>query len=205
MKNDYTGKDDLSDEIEVLSLDDDDRNNFNFNKLSSEDRQIKSESKLRKILLLIFVIGAFLMVFYAVFAQPISHDLKQTSNNLLDIGFVDMYQKSIYGDARELGKSTFSRKKANFYVSLTNPGDEITYSLIIENSSKINAKVSKITIDPINKDDDLILYYVDGINVGDELGSGKKIEMTVTAKYNKLVSGQISSKSVNVIIDYEQK
>ena len=59
---------------------------------------------------------------------------------------------------------------------------------------------------PENKEDDIIFYYVNGIEVGDTLDAGQTTNMTVTAKFNENVSSIPNVvKTVAVIINYVQR
>lgn len=133
---------------------------------------------------------------------------KQTKENTgsWDIRFTDMYEKSKIGTAKEISAPTYNSTKASFHVSLASPGDEITYDLTIKNFGTLNAKISSIYVIPENKDDDVIFYYVDGIEIGDVLDAGQSTNMTVTAKFNENVSSIPNIvKTVAVIINYVQR
>ena len=109
------------------------------------------------------------------------------------------------GNVMELAKPSFTTTTATFSVSLSAPGDKIVYDLTIKNSGKLNAKVDSIYIVPENKPDDIILYSVGGINLGDELKAGDSTHMNVTAMYNRTSGGQEQvSKKVTVYINYVQ-
>ena len=148
-------------------------------------------------------------MWYTTFAQPLAYNAKQmklqSNNGSWDIRFTDMYQKRKIGEAKEISNPSYSSTKASFYISLSNPGDEITYNLTIKNAGTLNAKVLSIYIMPENRDDDPILYYVSGIAVGDELNAGESTNMTVTAKYNENINSSNILNNVSVIVNYVQK
>ena len=122
-----------------------------------------------------------------------------------NIGFIDMEINDIVGGAKELGKPSFTSNKANFYISLSGPGDKIVYNLTIKNSGTMDAKVDSIYIIPENKPDDQIIYSVGGISLGDELKAGESVDMTVTAMYNRSASSATDvRKDMSVIINYAQ-
>ena len=201
-------------EIEVLSLSDDKigSDNLKNHVISDDDRRVKpSKETTNKAVIALVTIGALLMMWYTFFAQPTASNskqlqLKQNDSGSWDIRFTDMYQQRKIGTASEISAPSYSSTKASFHVSLSKPGDEITYNLTIKNNGSLNAKVSSIYVMPENNDGDSILYFVDGINVGDFLDAGKSTNMAVTAKFNSNgspVSGVV--KSVSVIINYVQR
>ena len=173
----------------------------------AKDRHIKmSKKSTNKIVIALVLVGALLTMWYAVFAQPLAFNVRQETRNIQDwnIGFVDMQLSDAVGGAKELGKPSFTSTKANFYVSLTGPGDKIVYDLTIKNSGKINAKVESIYVTPNNKPGDQIIYSVGGINLGDELKVGESTHMTVTAMYNRNATASLDSvrKDMWVAINY---
>ena len=174
----------------------------------AKDRHIKmSKKSTNKIVIALVLVGALLTMWYAVFAQPLAFNARQETSNAKDwnIGFTDMQLDDKVGNVMELAKPSFTTTTATFSVSLSAPGDKIVYDLTIKNSGKLNAKVDSIYIVPENKPDDIILYSVGGINLGDELKAGDSTHMNVTAMYNRTSGGQEQvSKKVTVYINYVQ-
>lgn len=173
----------------------------------AKDRHIKmSKKSTNKIVIVLVLVGALLTIWYAVFAQPLAFDANQETSNAKEwnIGFVDMQLSDVVGGAKELGKPSFTSTKANFYVSLTGPGDKIVYDLTIKNSGMINAKVENIDVTLNNKPGDQIIYSVGGIDEGDELKVGESTHMTVTAMYNRNATTSLDSvrKDMWVVITY---
>lgn len=173
----------------------------------AKDRHIKmSKQTSNKIVITLVAIGAFLIMWYATFAQPLAFNVRQANNGEWNIGFVDMEIADMTGEVKEISNHDFTSTKANFYVSLTGPGDSIVYDLTIKNSGKINAEVESISVVPMNGPDDQIVYSVDGINAGDKLDVGESTHMTVKVMYNNKVtnSEESVSKDLSVIINYKQ-
>lgn len=200
-------------EVEILSLfDEQDKEKLKKRDFSDSDRHVKnSKNTNNKYVILLVSLGALLMMWYTTFAQPLGFNnaQKQVSESPYvswDIKFTDMYQKRKVGSAKEISSPSYSSTKANFHVSLSNPGDEITYNLTIKNAGTLNAKISSIYVLPENSPEDAILYHVDGIKVGDYLDAGQSTNMTVTAKFNENSTvGNKNIKSVSVIINYVQR
>lgn len=172
----------------------------------AKDRHIKmSKQSTNKIVIALVALGAFLIMWYATFAQPLAFNARQQTadGGSWNIGFINMEVDDIVGGAKELGKPSFTNSKANFYISLSGPGDKIVYDLTIKNSGTIDAKVESIYIIPENKPDDQIIYSVGGINLGDELKAGDSVHATVTAMYNRSAgSASMARKDMSIIINY---
>lgn len=209
--NDKFNKDDTvrdeninDDEIETLELWEPHADEIK----EAKDRHIKmSKQSTNKIVIILVAIGAFLIVWYATFAQSLGFNARQQTadSGALNIGFINMEINDIVGGAKELGKPSFTSNKANFYISLSGPGDKIVYNLTIKNSGTMDAKVDSIYIIPENKPDDQIIYSVGGISLGDELKAGESVDMTVTAMYNRSASSATDvRKDMSVIINYAQ-
>lgn len=173
----------------------------------AKDRHIKmSKKSSNKIVIALVAIGAFLIMWYATFAQPLAFNVRQADDGAWNIGFTDMEVANVAGEAKEISGHDFTSTKANFYVSLTGPGDSIVYDLTIKNSGTLNAVVDSIYVVPVSQPNDQIVYSVGGINVGDKLDAGDSTHMTVTVMYNNNAnkSEQSVRKDVSVIINYKQ-
>lgn len=133
--------------------------------------------------------------------------VRKSSNSMWDVGFVNMNLSSKVGQAEEIISPSFTKTRANFHVSLVEPGDEISYNINIKNSGTIDAKVSDITINPITEINDPILFVFSGIEVGDELGAGRTATVSVNVKYNPNYTGPKDrlSQDFVVYINYVQK
>ena len=122
--------------------------------------------------------------------------------------------------------------QANFSAKLVAPGDSIVYTVTVENSGNLNAKVSGITVtqkntggsasDTVNvtgtaavgnfttEGNNPIKYTVTGIKTGDKLGTGESntTTFTVTATYNDAVTSQPTEaqlkSDLTIVLSYEQ-
>ncbi len=173
--------------------------------IDAKDRNIKmSQRSINKIVILMVSLGAFLIIWYSAFAQPLASNSNQVTDSW-NISFNDMKLQSQVGGAKEVNSPSFTSNKASFYISLAGKGDKIVYELTIKNSGTLNAKIDSIYIIPENKPSDQIIYSVGGINLGDELKAGESTKMTVTAMYNNsaTVTGS-AKKDISVIVNYKQ-
>lgn len=203
--NDNTVKDETKkdEEVEVLKLWEPHADEI----VDAKDRHIKmSKQSSNRIVIALVAIGAFLTMWYATFAQPLAFNVRQADDGAWNIGFTDMNVAKVTGEAREISGHDFTSTKANFYVSLTGPGDSIVYDLTIKNSGSLNAEVDSIYVVPISKHGDQIMYSVGGIHVGDKLDAGESTHMTVTVVYSNGVTKSEESirKDMSVIINYKQ-
>ena len=122
--------------------------------------------------------------------------------------------------------------QANFSAKLVAPGDSIVYTVTVENSGNLNAKVSGITVtqkntggsasDTVNvtgtaavgnfttEGNNPIKYTVTGIKTGDQLGTGESntTTFTVTATYNDAVTSQPTEaqlkSDLTIVLSYDQ-
>lgn len=161
------------------------------------------------VTMFIVLAGALLLMSYATFVQPLAHNalfLLNTNDGSWDISFTDMQKVEVAGYAREISKPDYTSTKASFYVSVSGPGDKITYKLNVKNSGTLDAVVDSIYLVPENQEGDMILYSISGVSVGDSLDAGEEKEVRVTAMYNPgKITSTIKSKNVSVVINYKQK
>lgn len=201
---------DNSEDIEVLTLEEDKEAKEKLTAvLTAEERKLKTESGFtKKTVFLIVLIATLIAVAYATFAQALAFDaLFSTSskNGAWDIGFVYMRQKDKKGKAAEVSIPSYTKHEATFHVSLLEPGDEITYELTIKNNGNLNAEVASIMLVPENSPEDVILYYISGLSVGDKLDAGQSTNMTVRAKYSTTHGSKLATKTMQVVINYKQR
>ena len=205
LKNDNTVKKETKEkeDVEVLKLWEPHADEIT----DAKDRHIKmSKQSSNKIVIALVAIGAFLIMWYATFAQPLAFNVRQVDDGAWNIGFTDMEIADVTGDAKEISGHDFTSTKAKFYVSLTGPGDSIVYDLTIKNSGSLNAEVDSIYVVPASQPGDQIVYSVGGINVGDKLDAGESTHMTMTVMYNNNATKSEESvrKDMSVIINYKQ-
>lgn len=171
----------------------------------AKDRKIKmSQKSINRIVIFMVTLGAFLVMWYSTFAQPLASNTNQVTDSW-NISFTDMQLQNQVGGAKELSLPSYTSTKANFYISLTGKGDKIVYELTVKNSGSLDAKVDSIYIIPENKPSDQIIYSVGGISLGDELKAGESAKMTVTAMYNNSATESgTARKDMSVIVNYKQ-
>jgi len=107
--------------------------------------------------------------------------------------------------------------EAEFETNVSSPGDSVTYTVEVENSGTLYAKLDEIiltqlqknTENKVNKDNRNIIYSYDGIAKGDVLEPGEIKEFTVKVEFNPTVKdnlAEIDKTSVlNMRLNYIQK
>ncbi len=157
----------------------------------------------------IFVlIVALMTVGYATFAQPLASRLAtKATGSEWNIGFTNVIRSDVSGSAKELSPLEYSKTSANFNIYLSASGDAITYDFTIKNMGALDAKVSSIYLFPVNKANDLVLFDISGLQVGDELKVGESANMKIKAYYNPTAGSKatVGNKSVTVQVNYSQK
>lgn len=93
---------------------------------------------------------------------------------------------------------------ATFNASLASPGDSITYTVTVENSGQLNAKLSELTFTP--SDNAAIVYDKSGIAVNNVINAGSTTTFTVTVSYDSNVTSQPSNKNstLTMTLNYVQ-
>lgn len=173
----------------------------------AKDRHIKlSKKTTNRIVIALVAIGALLLMWYSTFAQPLASNNEQYQDKSWKIGFTEVSDASVVGSAKEVkAPELVSDNTVNFYISLSNVGDKITYDLAIKNDGDFNAKVSGIHITPKNKPGDAIAYSIDGIELGDVLKAGDTVHVRFEALYQRsLTAGEPVSTDMSVEINYVQ-
>lgn len=126
-------------------------------------------------------------------------------NSKWDVGFINAEKTIAFGSAHEITPVTFTKLSANFYISLLEPGDLITYTFTVKNMGILDAKVSDIKI--VGNDSEDIICKVEGLDIGDELNVGKTKDLTVTIVY-KSDAPEIpdtTKENISVTLLYVQK
>lgn len=78
---------------------------------------------------------------------------------------------------------------ATFKTELMSPGDSLTYTVVVENSGTLDAKLSNIVFTP--GDNDAIDYSYNGITENDVINSdGGTATFTITVTYDSNVTSQ---------------
>ena len=166
------------------------------------------------------LIGALLAVVfvmavgYAAFAQQLTINGSASISSSWDVHIKDIQgqvtNSSTAGDnTTDAGTPTKDATTANFTTKLVSPGDQVTYTVTVENSGSIDAQLNDIVLSvgpdtgslveqtsltAENNPSDPIVYTVSGINESETLNAdGGTKKFTVTVTYNSSVTTQPTS------------
>ncbi len=159
------------------------------------------------------LIGALLAVVfvmavgYAAFAQQLTINGTANINSNWDVHIKSIVAGTPTGGAQNVSANADGSSTASFTTNLTAPGDSITYTVTVENSGDLNAKLENYTTNfGENNATDAIVYTVNGLDKDSILPAGDETTFTVTVSYNNAVTTQPGglSKTGTITLDYVQ-
>jgi len=138
--------------------------------------------------------------------DPDSINVSTSTSEKWNISFTKAIKMEVHGNAREKSPVTFDALSASFDVSLTAPGDKISYEFTISNKGIIDAKLDDITLILSDLEDNVVDYQISGIDVGDKLKAGESTTMIVTISYKETADEKVTfyRDSAQIIINYVQ-
>ena len=177
------------------------------------------------------LIGALLAVVfvmavgYAAFAQQLTINGSASISSNWDIeitdiqGTVDNSSTGTTGST-DAGTPNHTKTTAEFDAKLVSPGDQITYTVTVENKGDIDATLTDIILsvgpdDPLteqtsltaaNNPADPIVYTVEGITESEALNAGDTKQFTVKVVYNSSVEAQptTTQQKAKLVLTYNQ-
>ena len=151
------------------------------------------------LLAIVFVMA----VGYAAFATQLNIEGTANITSKWDVHIKSITAGSPIGTATS--KTAYvdetDRLSATFETDLVAPGDSLTYTIEVENSGTLPAKLSSIKFDQSHKntateegkDNRTIIYSYSGIVANDVLPAGQITTFTVTVTYNPTITTQPST------------
>ncbi|MBQ9013570.1 MAG: hypothetical protein IJ094_08480 [Bacilli bacterium] len=172
-----------------------------------------------KILSAVSIIGTILAITVAFALITRSMVINGSGNvkpALWDIHFKDISSPTITGGASVITEPTVADKGAkidNLEVRLTLPQDKIEYTVYIENSGNMNAKIDDIKYPTLTEEESKIFkfsakYEKDGtpMQVGDTLYKGQTKKVIITIEYLDISDKNLLPKETKTIdIDFKIK
>ena len=169
-----------------------------------------------KILSAVSIIGAILAITVAFAPMTRSMVINGSGNvkpALWDIHFKDISEPTITGGASVITEPTVTDKGAkidNLEVRLTLPQDKVEYTVYIENSGDMNAKIDDIKYPTLTEEESKIFkfsakYEKDGtpMQVGDTLYKGQTKKVIITIEYLDISDKNLLPKEIKTInIDF---
>ena len=177
------------------------------------------KSKKIKILSAVSIIGAILAITVAFALITRSMVINGSGNvkpALWDIHFRDISEPTITGGASVVTAPTVADKGAkidNLEVRLTIPQDKVEYTVYIENSGDMNAKIDEIKYPTLTEEESKIFkfsakYYSNNspMQVGDVLKAGQIKKVIITIEYLDISDKNLLPKETKTIdIDFKVK
>ena len=151
------------------------------------------------------LIVLFIAVGYASFATNLNINGTSTINSNWNIKITDIQVTDFTGGATKAEEpAVTSDTTATFKTNLVKPGDSMTYTVTVENTGDIAAKLDKLTV--TDDGNPAILFQTNGISEDDILGEHSRTAFTVTVTYNPSVISQPAnlSSTVKIVLDYVQ-
>ena len=172
-----------------------------------------------KILSAVSIIGAILAITVAFALMTRSMVINGSGNvkpTLWDIHFKDISEPTITGGASVITEPTVTDKGAkidNLEVRLTLPQDKVEYTVYIENSGDMNAKIDDIKYPTLTEEESKIFkfsakYYSNNspMQVGDVLKSKQIKKVIITIEYLDISDKNLLPKEAKTIdIDFKIK
>ena len=117
-----------------------------------------------------------------------------------DIHFVDLSNAQVMGNARIISEPTISNNGANISnlrVGLSLPGDEVIYTVDVENSGTVDSEIESLQLPEFTEEQSQIFEFKaeytsedengnKEIKVGDRLSPGQKKNVTLTIRYKDI-------------------
>ena len=172
-----------------------------------------------KILSAVSIIGAILAItvaFAIITRSMVINGSGNVNPALWDIHFKDISSPTITGGASVITEPTVADKGAkidNLEVRLSLPQDKIEYTVYIENSGDMNAKIDDIKYPTLTEEESKIFkfsakYEKDGsqMQVGDTLYKGQTKKVIITIEYLDISDKNLLPKETKTIdIDFKIK
>ncbi|MBQ9012747.1 MAG: hypothetical protein IJ094_04175 [Bacilli bacterium] len=172
-----------------------------------------------KILSAVSIIGAILAItvaFAIITRSMVINGSGNVNPALWDIHFKDISSPTITGGASVITEPTVADKGAkidNLEVRLSLPQDKIEYTVYIENSGDMNAKIDEIKYPTLTEEESKIFkfsakYYSNNspMQVGDVLKAGQIKKVIITIEYLDISDKNLLPKETKTIdIDFKIK
>ena len=180
------------------------------------------EHKEKNLLILgLLAIVVIMGVGYAAFSTQLNINGTASIDSRWDVHIKSITAGSPVGSAKDTGASVAEGNlTATFGTELTAPGDSVTYTVVVENTGTLDAKLSALTFNQTNngtgttaetgdavedntgsgyEGNNAIVYSYDGIEEGNVLkhdAGQNEATFTVTVAYNSKIAGQPDEKEL---------
>lgn len=156
-----------------------------------------------------FLVAAIMVmsVGYALLSQQVTINGVAEVSSTWSVGITGITEGIATGGALNKTPSTYTGTTAAFDVSLSAPGDSMTYDITVTNNGSIDAILSAISVTPEEGGSDAINYEVTGVTAGTTtLSAGTTNTITVKVEWDKTAIGvpTVLSKTLTVTLNYVQ-
>ena len=103
------------------------------------------------------------------------------------------------------GEPQFTNTSVTFNAELANPGDHITYLIIIENAGTFNATLDNITFTPEKNGSPAIIYTVSDLPTSLPAGEQAALLLKVAYDENTTEMPTVTSRTITGVIEYVQE
>lgn len=165
---------------------------------------MEDKKRVKTILMItLCLIVCIMSVAYARLATDLFIRGRSTASAVWDVRITDIQEKEKVGSAVSKSAPTHTYTTATFSAGLYQPGDSISYDVNVKNNGTLNAEVTDIEV--FTSNNDLIVYKVTGINVGDRLNVGASATLNVKVTFDPNVTvlpNADTNKDITVVLHY---
>ena len=140
----------------------------------------------KTIISLALCLGAmFMAVGYSILMSELKINGSANISSTWDVHIRDIDEVNRTGSAYNIEEPSHTANTAKFNVSLVNPGDSISFGVVIENSGTIPAVLNGMNVSQSGTD--AISYSVSGLADGDVIYPDDEVYLYIDVEYNSSV------------------
>lgn len=165
-----------------------------------------NKSKYNYLLIIISLLtsSTLMIIGYFKLSGVLPVESKGITNPNWNVSIIDISECDKIGEARSIDIPTHTTLTASFNAELKNPSDSIKYKITIKNKGNIDAKLNNFYMIPNSDNNDMILYLVENVYVGEVLKVSEEKEFYVTVKYNNNFVKYEDNKNILIVFEYIQ-
>lgn len=165
-----------------------------------------NNSKYNYLLIIISLLtsSTLMIIGYFKLSGVLPVESKGITNPNWNISIIDISEYEKIGGAYSKENPSHTNLSATFSAELKNPSDSIKYKITIKNKGNMDAKLNNFYLIPKPNNNDMILYSVEGLKVGEVLKASEKTEIYLTVTYNNNFTEHENNKNILVIFEYIQ-
>lgn len=155
------------------------------------------------LLAIVFVMA----IGYAAFATQLNINGTANTTSSWDVHIKSITAGTPVGTAASKSAVVGADKlSATFTTDLVSPGDSLTYTVVVENSGSLDAKLSELTFDAGTST--AIKHSYANISKGDVIAAGGTQSFTVTVEYDSSITSQPAdadkTSELSMVLSYVQ-